>query len=139
MRSKTHGLRTATREDVAAIIREVYASWLAGDGPYAITCPFDVNSGPCCDFADEVVDVVLARFPGTEIEVEDYEDHLRSEGLTAQGIHYYVKADGCFFDASEPEGVLSPDLLPTCRSIRICAAPLDEDEGHCDVVPSMTP
>lgn len=124
----------ATREDVAALVEEVYARWLAGEGSETVTCPFDVNTGPCLDFAEDVANLVLERYPGTEVEVEDYETHLNLDGLTSQGIHYYVKVDGWYFDASERKGVHSPDLLPTCRSLRICASPLaDEHEsgfGH---------
>lgn len=40
------------------------------------------------------------------------------DGLSAQGMHYYVRANGVVFDAS---GVFSPDQLPICHSIRICA------------------
>lgn len=120
--------RTATRQDVSKIVHEVYANWISGDGGKNVTCAYDINSGPCSDFAGDVVDLVLERFPGTEIDVEDYEDHLKEEGLTAQGIHYYVKLDNWYFDASRPDGEPSPDYLPTCRSIRICASSLDDEE-----------
>lgn len=120
--------RKAAREDVAAVVEEVYADWIAGNGTQEVTCSFDINTGPCCDFAEDVARVVLERFPGTDIEVEDYEDHLRLDGLTAQGVHYYVKADSWYFDASMREGVHSPDVLPTCHSIRICASRMDEDD-----------
>jgi hypothetical protein len=118
----------ATDQDVAAIVSEVYDNWLAGDGAEVVTCDYDINSGPCWDFANDVVDLVLERFPGTDIEVEDYEDHLGANGLTSQSIHYYVKFGNRYFDASRPEGVPSPDFLPTCRSIRICARPLDGED-----------
>lgn len=119
--------RTALREDVEAIVREVFADWMAGNGSEKVTCAYDINSGPCCDFAGDVVDVVLQRFPGTEIEVEDYEDYLSLDGLTANGIHYYVKLADWYFDASRPEGEPSPDYLPTCREIRRYASPVDGD------------
>jgi hypothetical protein len=123
------GSRVAGREEVAAIVHEVFDGWIAGHGAARITCAFDINTGPCSEFAEEVVDLVLARFPGTEIESEDYEDYLNHDGLTAQGIHYYVKAGGWYFDASERNGVWSPDALPTCHSIRICATSMDEDDS----------
>lgn len=126
----------AAKEDIARIVREVFALWLDGHGSAKVTCAFDINTGPCCEFADHVVEVVLERFPGTEIEVEDYEDYLRLDGLTSQGIHYYVKAGGCYFDASERDGVHSPDVLPTCHSLRICASSVDEDEDEDDEEPS---
>jgi hypothetical protein len=124
--------RTATRQDVSTIVQEVFANWIAGEGGEKVTCAYDINSGPCCDFAGDVVDLVLERFPGTEIDVEDYEDHLRDEGLTAQGIHYYVKFGNWYFDASRPDGEPSPDYLPTCRSIRICATSFDDEEMEED-------
>lgn len=117
----------ATRGDVAMIVKEVRDLWISDEGPANVTCVYDINSGPCSDFAGEVVDVVLERFPGTEIDVEDYEDHLNANGYTAQGIHYYVKLGDWYFDASETDGVASPDYLPTCRSIRICASSVDDD------------
>lgn len=131
----------AGREEIAAVVNEVYGIWLAGGGSEKVTCPFDINTGPCCDFAGDVVNLVLERFPGTDIDVEDYEDYLCLDGLTAQGIHYYVKADNWYFDASERSGVHSPDMLPTCHSIRICASSIDgEDvEDHvCEEMPSYT-
>lgn len=124
--------RVAGREDVEAVVREVLAAWLAGKGEPNVTCVYDINSGPCAEFADEVVEAVLERFPDTKIEVEDYADYLAAEGLTAQGIHYYVKMDCWYFDASVPEGTVTPDCLPTCRSIRICAEPIDGDEAFED-------
>jgi hypothetical protein len=124
---------SATRQDVTGIVREVYANWIAGEGGEKVTCAYDINSGPCCDFAGDVVDLVLQRFPGTEIDVEDYEDYLKDEGLTAQGIHYYVKFDNWYFDASRPDGEPSPDYLPTCRSIRICASSLDDEETEEEI------
>ncbi len=120
--------RVALREDVETIVREVLADWLAGNGAERVTCIYDINSGPCCDFAGDVVDRVQERFPGTEIDVEDYEDYLKLDGLTANGIHYYVKLDDWYFDASRPEGEPSPDYLPTCREIRRFASPIDGDD-----------
>jgi hypothetical protein len=120
--------RVATREDVEKIVNEVYADWLAGNGAEKVTCAYDINSGPCCDFANDVAALVEERFPGTEVEVEDYEDYLALDGLTANGIHYYVKCAGWYFDAARPEGEPSPDYLPTCREIRRYASPVDGDE-----------
>ncbi|WP_327210765.1 hypothetical protein [Rhizobium leguminosarum] len=123
---------TATREDVAAIVQEVRDAWISATGPANVTSVYDINSGPCYDFACEVVDLVLERFPGTEIDVEDYEERLYEDGLTAQGIHYYVILDGWYFDASRPKGEASPDYLPTCQSIRICATSLEGGEDNCE-------
>lgn len=117
----------ARREDIAAIVHEVYASWLQDAGANKVTCAYDINSGPCEEFAGDVVNTVLERFPGTEIDIEDYEDYLNGDGLTAQGIHYYVKAGSWYFDASERDGVTTPDILPTCNSIRRYAKSLGED------------
>lgn len=110
--------RVALRADVEAILNEVFADWMTGNGSAIVTCVYDIVSGPCCDFAGDVVDRVLQRFPDTEIDVEDYEDYLNLDGLTANGIHYYVKLGNWYFDAARPEGVPSPDYLPTCKEIR---------------------
>jgi hypothetical protein len=121
-----------SRESISAIVAEVFEAWLQGAGSQKVTCAFDINSGPCSDFAEDVVSIALARFPGADIEVEDYEDYLSLEGLSAQGIHYYVRFENWYFDASMPDGMPSPDFLPTCRSIRICATSLEEDEEPSD-------
>lgn len=120
----------ASREDIAAIVEEVYQSWLAGNGAEKVDGPYDINTGPCSEFAEEVVASVLERFPDTEIEVEDYEDYLNREGLTTGDIHYYVTSGPWYFDASMRDGVSTPDILPTCRSIRISASSIDEDEDE---------
>lgn len=123
--------RQATREDVALIVNEVLEKWLNGEGEPNVSCVYDINSGPCESFAADVVESVLERFPDTQIEVEDYENHLNLDGLAANGIHYYVKMGNWYFDASVPEGTFSPDCLPTCKSIRLFATPLngyDEEE-----------
>ncbi|MNU48758.1 hypothetical protein D3C71_376840 [compost metagenome] len=127
--------RPATFDEVSAIVHEVYANWLAEK----VTCAYDINSGPCCDFAGDVVDLVIERFPGTEIDIEDYEDYLNEDGLTAQGIHYYVKFGNWYFDASRPDGVGSPDYLPTCHSIRICAKSLDDEQTELDEDDELPP
>lgn len=138
MTTDTEG-KKASREDVSAIVKEVYEKWIAGEGAARVSCAYDINSGPCCDFAGDVVDHVLERFPGTEIDVEDYEDYLKDEGLTAQGIHYYVKFGNWYFDASRPDGEPSPDYLPTCRSIRICASSLDDEETEMEEDDELSP
>lgn len=115
------------RAEAAAVVHEVLATWLAGNGAPNVTCVYDINSGPCCDFAEEVADLLQTRHPGAEIHVEDYEDYLRSEGLTADGIHYYVRVGDWYFDASRPDGEPSPDYLPTCREIRRFASHIDDD------------
>ena len=120
--------KTAQREDVEAIVREVFADWLAGNGSEKVASAYDINTGPCSEFAGEVVDIVLRRFPDTEIELEDYEDYLRLDGLSANGIHYYVKMGDWYFDAARPQGEPSPDHLPACREIRRYASPVDGDE-----------
>lgn len=137
-------MSAATTEQIAAIVNEVYKLWIEGEGGPHVTCAFDINSGPCGEFADHVVAVVQERFPETEIEVEDYADWLARDGLSSQSIHYYVRANGMVFDASRRDGVFSPDQLPTCHSIRICAArdddvsdDLDDEEGMLEAVAGL--
>jgi len=128
-------MAVATNEQIAGIVNEVLKQWL-DEGIEKATCVFDINTGPCELFANDVVVLIQERYPETPAEVEDYADWLALDGLESQSIHYYVRANGAVFDASRPEGVPTPDYLPTCRSIRICATSVDEDIDEEESTPA---
>lgn len=131
-------MAAATTEQIAKIVEEVRDGWIA-EGAAGVTCVFDINSGPCYEFAGDVVSLVQERFPETVADIEDYADWLAADGLESQSIHYYVRAGGMVFDASCPEGAVTPDILPTCRSIRICAVPIGGDGDESEETETAVP
>ena len=72
--------------------------------------PYDINNGQCEEFAAAVKD----RLPEAEaIWADDLREKSMFDGIdTWLDDHCFIRFQGRYYDAEEPEGVSSPDLLP---------------------------
>jgi len=69
--------------------------------------PYDINDGLCEDFGIDICD----NFPTAE---GFWGDEIINwfPSMTDPACHYFVRLGDRFYDAEEPEGVLSPAFLP---------------------------
>ena len=95
----------AAEDRISRIIRELIQEW--GRSPY------DINNGPCEEFAMEVIDRSGLPYAGPTWEI--YEDS--TDGVALPG-HVWAVHGGRNYDAEAPDGVDDWRDLPLFRRIR---------------------
>jgi hypothetical protein len=100
-------LRTAVPE----IVRAVTERWLVPGYHPHVQGIGDINMGPCSEFADEVIDEILQRFPDCNARLMDTIDVLEEYGRENGDYHAFVAVGGRYYDSTEPDGVSDPTQL----------------------------
>ncbi len=126
----------ATATEVERFVRSFVDRYVEDNRSVMITSAFDVAYGGCGPFAEELVEAMRETFPGIEAHDRDTDDMLSADPdlPTPRGFaydfHVYVEAttrDGTlFYDATAPQGVPSPSMLPfNAEQIRHARASAD--------------
>jgi hypothetical protein len=115
-------------EAASLIVKAAKARWTAPGYHPHVTCAGDINMGPCSEFAEEVVEELLQRFPDCDARVMDTVDVLEEYGRENGAYHAFVAVGGRYYDSTEPDGVSDPTGLRIVYRIWDQATPVEDGE-----------
>lgn len=115
-------------EAASLIVKAAKARWTAPGYHPHVTCAGDINMGPCSEFAEEVVEELLQRFPDCDARVMDTVDVLEEYGRENGDYHAFVAVGGRYYDSTEPGGVFDPTQLRIVHRIWSRATPVEEED-----------
>lgn len=129
-------LNQTLKAAVPDIVRAVEQRWLTPGYHPHVECAGHINMGPCSEFADEVIDEILQRFPDCDARLMDTIDVLEEYGRENDDYHAFISVGGRFYDSTEPDGVGNPLGLRLVHDIVRKSKPAEsereEDEESTD-------
>ena len=120
------------KASVPDIVRAVEQRWLTPGYHPHVECAGHINMGPCSEFADEVIDEILQRFPDCDARLMDTIDVLEERGRENDDYHAFVSVGGRYYDSTEPDGVSHPTQLDLVYRIVKQSRPVDGEDDEED-------